>query len=285
LILGLGGAAFALFFQLWASAVSWPINVGGRPWNSLPAFVPIAFESAVLFAGLGTVFAFLWLSRLWPGRKTAGLADGVTNDSFVIRDEEKASGGGRSWRWRPHFPRTAPANAVVLCLLIITGTAVMLRFEASRLGIELFADMVHTAGYKSLSPNSQFADGKTVQLPPENTIPRGVQASGGAPGDENPFSPADENAAARGAQVFSSFCVPCHGITGDGNGIVARLGFPQTASLVSEPVIEMTDGQIFSVITYGSGEMPGHGGQIDRPDRWKAVLYIRRLQSGRRQAK
>ena len=99
-------------------------------------------------------------------------------------------------------------------------------------------------------------------------------------GDENPFSLGDEKAVARGAQVFSSFCVPCHGATGDGNGIVARRGFPQTASLVSEPVIEMTDGQIFSVITYGTGEMPGHGGQIDRPDRWKTVLYIRRLQSG-----
>jgi mono/diheme cytochrome c family protein len=230
-----------------------------------------------LLAGLGTVFAFFWKSGLWPGRKTTRLAPGATDDSFVILHEEIDS--------EPEsvpVPRKAPANAVVLCLMIMAVAAVLLRFGASRSGIELFADMVHTAGYKSLSPNSQFADGKTVQLPPENTIPRGVQASGGPVGDENPFSLGDEKAVARGAQVFSSFCVPCHGATGDGNGIVARRGFPQTASLVSEPVIEMTDGQIFSVITYGSGEMPGHGGQIDRPDRWKAVLYIRRLQSGRR---
>src|SRR5262249_24326957 len=112
------------------------------------------------------------------------------------------------------------------------------------------------------------------------TIPRG--ASGIGTGDQNPFPAADERAALRGAQVFNTFCVPCHGVSGDGRGIVAQRGFPETASLVSERVIEMTDSQMFSVITYGSGEMPEHGGQIDRLDRWKTVLYIRKLQSGQR---
>src|SRR5262245_18811767 len=62
------GVAIALWFQHWAMSVDWPINVGGRPWNSLPAFVPVAFEVMVLFAGLGVVLAFFIRSRLYPGK-------------------------------------------------------------------------------------------------------------------------------------------------------------------------------------------------------------------------
>ena len=60
---GLAGAIFMLWFQWWTSAVSWPLNVGGKPWNSLPAFVPIIFEGMVLAAGLGTVCAMLVVAR------------------------------------------------------------------------------------------------------------------------------------------------------------------------------------------------------------------------------
>src|SRR5262249_21188161 len=96
----------------------------------------------------------------------------------------------------------------------------------------------------------------------------------------NPFSAADTAAVQRGEQVFRNFCVPCHGVSGNGDGIVAQRGFPDTPSLVSERIINMTDDGIFSVITYGSSAMPPHGGQIDWSDRWKAILYVRKLQSG-----
>ena len=51
---GVLGSALALWFQFWTTAWDWPLNVGGQPWNSLPAFVPVTFEIMVLFAGLGT---------------------------------------------------------------------------------------------------------------------------------------------------------------------------------------------------------------------------------------
>jgi hypothetical protein len=56
---GLLGAGLKLAFQFWAMAVDWPQNVGGKPWNSLPAYVPIAFEVMVLMAGLAVVLAFM----------------------------------------------------------------------------------------------------------------------------------------------------------------------------------------------------------------------------------
>jgi hypothetical protein len=87
-LLGLLGAALKVWFEFWTSAVDWPINVGGKPWNSLPAFVPVTFEVMVLFAGVSTVIAFLFVSRLLPGRKPAIQTVGITDHQFVIVLEE-----------------------------------------------------------------------------------------------------------------------------------------------------------------------------------------------------
>jgi hypothetical protein len=81
---GAAGLALALWFQYWASAWDWPVNVGGRPWNSLPAFVPVTFECMVLLAGLGLVLAWLVRSRLYPGKKPVLPLAGLTDDRFGI---------------------------------------------------------------------------------------------------------------------------------------------------------------------------------------------------------
>jgi ActD protein len=83
-LLGLSGAAAILLFQYWATIASWPINVGGKPWNSLPAFVPATFEVMVLCAGVGTFVAFIWSSGLRPGRRSAFSDLGVTDDRFAL---------------------------------------------------------------------------------------------------------------------------------------------------------------------------------------------------------
>ena len=78
------GATFKLAFQFWAMAVDWPVNVGGKPWNSFPAYVPVTFEVMVLLAGLGVVLAFLLRCRLLPGKQAAPLFRGATDDSFLL---------------------------------------------------------------------------------------------------------------------------------------------------------------------------------------------------------
>jgi hypothetical protein len=85
---GLLGAGSMLWFQTWTSAVSWPLDIGGKPFNSLPAFVPVVFEMGVLLAGLTTVAAFLLRSRLRPGKRPARDLPGVTDDRFVVIVEE-----------------------------------------------------------------------------------------------------------------------------------------------------------------------------------------------------
>lgn len=82
------GAVLKLWFEFWTTMVDWPVNVGGKPWNSLPAFVPVTFEVMVLSAGVTTVFAFFLISRLWPGKEAVLPTHGVTDDRFVLVIEE-----------------------------------------------------------------------------------------------------------------------------------------------------------------------------------------------------
>ena len=88
---GATGLGLALWLQYWTSAVDWPINVGGKPFNSLPAFMPVAFEITVLFAALGVVAALFIRCRMVPGRPGRPAADRVTDDRFILVVQE---GGG-----------------------------------------------------------------------------------------------------------------------------------------------------------------------------------------------
>jgi len=94
---GMIGAVGTLVFQHWSNAVDWPIDVGGKPWNSLPAEIPVGFAMMVLLAGFGAVFAFLAACRLFPGAKPKCLVPGVTDDRFalVVEEEEASTDGQR----------------------------------------------------------------------------------------------------------------------------------------------------------------------------------------------
>lgn len=81
------GTACAFLWQYHASATWWPHLIGGKPLNSLPAFVPIIFELSVLFGGIATFFAMLAFNRL-PNLTKKAIDPSITNNRFAIFIEQ-----------------------------------------------------------------------------------------------------------------------------------------------------------------------------------------------------
>jgi mono/diheme cytochrome c family protein len=82
----------------------------------------------------------------------------------------------------------------------------------------------------------------------------------------------------RGQDRFNISCALCHGLTGEGNGMIVRRGFRRPPSYDEERLRQAPVGYLFDVITNGFGTMPEYASEISPEDRWKIVAYVRALQ-------
>lgn len=88
----------------------------------------------------------------------------------------------------------------------------------------------------------------------------------------------DEAMLRRGEERFDIYCTPCHGLTGDGKGIVIARGMLAPPTYHQDRIRHMPDGQLYTTITNGIRNMPGFYAQIPTDDRWAIVAYVRALQ-------
>jgi mono/diheme cytochrome c family protein len=173
-----------------------------------------------------------------------------------------------------------------VALIVTITSAVGCSREMEKRGYEYMPDMARTAAYKSFSSNPATRDGLTLQRPVAGTVPRGFQPFHyGAGPDEakragrelrNPF-PSTPEALLEGQLYYETFCFVCHGANGRGDGpLVPKI--PNPPSYTSERLLAMPPGQIFHVITMGSGRMPSYASQVSAAERWEIVAYVRFLQ-------
>lgn len=158
-------------------------------------------------------------------------------------------------------------NAFLLAaLVVLTGATYMARSHPEKPNYEFIPDMMRTAAYDSFSANENFADRKTLQAPVPGTIPFREER------------PATKPAPERGQAVFATFCQPCHGATGKGDGAVSMRGFPPPPSLLAPNAMDLTDEKIFEIVSSGFKNMPGYAAQIEPDDRRQVIAYIRSMQ-------
>lgn len=176
-----------------------------------------------------------------------------------------------------------------LLLVAVAGASWFLRTSVASTNFEFLPDMAHSARYAAFSSNPNFPDGMTLQPPPAGTIAREnkllhytsapADALRAGEGLSNPLGAGSDNSIQRGAKVFATYCAVCHGSDGVGMGPVAQRGFPPPPSLLLSHAMQMKDGQIFHVLTYGQNNMPSYASQLTEHDRWNVITYVRSIQS------
>jgi len=132
---------------------------------------------------------------------------------------------------------------------------------------------------------SSGRNGLLVPVPPAGPAV-GVDAQGrplarggpaAAPGYANPL-PITAALLARGQGRFDIYCAPCHSRAGDGDGMIARRGFPAPPSYHTARLRQAPDSHFYQVITHGYGVMYAYADRVAPRDRWAIVAYIRALQ-------
>ena len=83
----------------------------------------------------------------------------------------------------------------------------------------------------------------------------------------------------RGHSRYNIFCSACHGLTGNGDGMIVRRGFRRAASFNDDRLRQAPVGHFFDAITNGWGAMPSYASQIPVQDRWAIIAYVRALQA------
>lgn len=184
--------------------------------------------------------------------------------------------------------RTIVNTLLLIATVVFLSLNWALRVDPTRRNIEVFPDMAASVAYDSYAANPNFADGKTLREPVPGTIVRGHMPLHYAATKEDaeragremtsPVRPALE----RGAAVYAAHCQTCHGPTGLGDGLVAKRGYPAPPSFLAPHALNMPDGQMFHVITYGQANMPSYAAQVERDDRWHVIEYVRKLQGVRK---
>jgi mono/diheme cytochrome c family protein len=165
----------------------------------------------------------------------------------------------RSGRWVRSAPRVIP----LLALLLLTSCDYSMRLQRK---------------YATYAPSDIWADGASARPLPENVVAQGDLARRSI--DTSP-PPVTEAFLDRGRERFDIYCAPCHGLSGDGDGVIVAHGFPKPPSYHIDRLLAATPQHLYDVISNGYGVMFSYSDRVEPEDRWAIVAYIRALQLSR----
>jgi mono/diheme cytochrome c family protein len=317
----LTGLGTAIWLQWWTNAVDYPFLISGKPFWSIPANVPIYFELTVLFSAFAALGGMLLLNNLpHPSHPLDNkrLFDRSSDDRFYLY-VEAADPKFDEEETRELIENTHPAAvedvhedrassdrlppALVYGLIIITVASLVpfayfAKNRASTTGttrIHAIGDMDWQVKFKAQQPNPLFANDMAMRAPEPGTVAmdqlddddhfyRGKMNGGFALTFPDQVK-IDDATMKRGKERFGIYCAPCHGLAGQGDGMVSQRAMALAegtwvppSNLTQEYLRMMPVGQIFNTVTHGIRNMPAYGPQIPPEDRWDIILYVRALQ-------
>ncbi|MCP3977907.1 MAG: cytochrome c [bacterium] len=198
------------------------------------------------------------------------------------------------------MPRWVVPSLVLLATLALVPPALVVKARVHRSAqprVHIVQDMDNQERFKPQQANAMFVDGRAMRRPVAGTVARGQLATdshlhrglvGEGYAEAFPMELSSE-LLHRGRERYEIYCAPCHGMTGRGDGTVARRAdelqqgtWVPPASIHDEPASTREVGHLFNTITNGIRTMPAYGSQLAVEDRWAVVAYLKALQRSRR---
>jgi len=175
----------------------------------------------------------------------------------------------------------------VLILLALVSTGCQEAITENR-PIHINPNMDAQERFEAQEPNAFFADGRAMRAPVKGTVARGFLKDNSAlwtgkteSGEWSSIPvPVTMEFLERGRDRYEVFCSVCHGLAGDGKGIIMTgdYGFIPAPTYHSDMLRTQPDGYLYDALTNGVRTMAGYGSQVPVNDRWAIVAYVRALQ-------
>ena len=258
---GLCGLGGGLLLQWWTSTYNWPVVISGKPYFSIPANIPITFETTILASVLTAFFGMWALNRLpqvWHPFFKKDRFLKVTDDSFFIGVEaadDKFQRGDTEELLRragalviePVYSSAAPDRrrmpkaltafiwvTAIMALVPLAWIAKARANHSTHPHYHIIPDMDFQPKLKAQRPSDLFWNGRASRGDVPNTVARGADnleaddhyyrgiRNGEWASDFPSQLDISHPTIERGRQRFEIYCRPCHGSSGRGDGMVAR---------------------------------------------------------------
>jgi mono/diheme cytochrome c family protein len=168
-------------------------------------------------------------------------------------------------QWRVHKP---------IATVLLSGLALFTACDNTQPKIQYVPDM---ADAPTMKPQENYLEA------PEHAVamnailyPKTVEEA--ETNLKNPL-PSDDRTLKLGERMFNTYCTPCHGASGKGDGSITDV-YVKPPDITDAAYLKRQDGFFFYRITFGANVMPGYGHATLPHERWAIVKYLRKLQGG-----